>query len=117
MVLISSLLFTKKFLKNYVEDFKEQFKIKNDELTNYNEYRTRGNLTFKSFLAMLFIITISVLPAIIISLHCVYSQKGIIRYLHPFVALLFSDIYMLIFVIRKFILKDSSFCTNIIIKT
>ena len=113
MVLVTAMIFSKKFLKNHIEDFKKQFTLKNDKLNGIDEFREKGNLSVTAFLIMLFIVVMNVIPAIIIALHCFKKDTGILKYLHPIIAFLFSDIYMLIFVVRKFILKDNSFCVNI----
>lgn len=114
MVLVSAMIFSKKFLKNYIEDFKEQFQVSSD--VNESEFREKGHLTVSAFIFLLFIVVINVLPAVIISLHCASKDTSFTRYLYPIVAFLFSDVYMLAFVIRKFILKDNSFCNSIIVK-
>ena len=114
MVLVTAMIFSKKFLKNFVEDFKEQFQVSNN--VNEQEFRKKGHLSVSAFIFMLFIVVVNVLPAVIISLHCAAKDPNITRYIYPIVAFLFSDIYMLIFVIRKFFLKDNSFCNSITVR-
>ena len=113
MGLISGMLFTKEFFSDNIEEFKDQFRVKKN---SNEEYRSKGNLTVKAFLMILFIVILNVLPAMIIALHCASKDTGITKYLHPLIALLFSDVYLLVFVIRKFLLNDSSFCTSILVK-
>lgn len=114
MVLVTAMIFTKKFLKNYIENFTEQFKVSNN--VKEDEFRNKGHNAVSSFIFLLFIVILNVLPAMIIALHCASKDSSIMRYIYPLFAFLFSDVYMLVFVIRKFILKDNSFCNSISIK-
>lgn len=116
MGLISYMLFSKEYFKDNIENFKEQFTI-NTNLNNINnEYINKTNFTTGAFISILLITILNILPAMIISLHCAAKQTDFTKYLHPIIAFFFSDVYLLVFVIRKFILKDSSFCTNILVK-
>lgn len=114
MVLVTAMIFSKKFLKNHIEDFREQFQVSPN--VNESEFREKGHLTVSAFIFLLFIVVINVLPAVIISLHCASKDTGFTRYLYPVIAFLFSDVYMITFVVRKFLLKDNSFCNSITVK-
>ena len=114
MVLISSLIFAKNFMKKDVENFKSQFKINsNDDFNNYNDKKTLAGI---SFITLLFFFTINIIPALVISYQCTKNSDLFKKGLHMTLSFLFSDIYIFLFIFSKFLLKNKSCCPNIIVK-
>ena len=114
MVLISGMMFAKNFMKKDIENFSNQFRVKSND--NLSEYRRKSTMTNLSFVSMLFLLTISIIPALILSYHCTLKNTTLMKALHMTLAFLFSDVYVFIFVVYKFLLKNNKFCPNIIVK-
>jgi hypothetical protein len=114
MVLISSMMFAKNFMKKDIENFTDQFRVNSGD--SISDYKRKSKMTTLTFVSMLFLLTISIIPALILSYNCTLSNTMLVKALHMTLAFLFSDVYIFIFVIYKFLLKDKKFCPNIIIK-
>jgi hypothetical protein len=88
---------------NNLSHFKESLNVNNAK--TYQESVLNNVLSF-SFIV--FLILISVVPALIIALSC---NKGVLRTsLVAIFAFFFSDLYLCNYTIRKYLLKEPAYC-------
>ena len=98
-MLISWMIFTKLFYPKQLKQFQEELQSKSN---NRKEYSKSVTLNVLWFCILLIFIIFNVVPAVIISYEC---NKGSI--FHLILAFLFSDVYVLHYTIRKFILREN----------
>ena len=107
MVLVGGLIASKAFNNPSIERFQDSMKInrKNVTKSDYNKLVMDNSLNMV-FLCVLIIVNI--VPALLIAYHCSKTpfQKG----KNMVLGLLFSDIYIFYYVLRKFYYKDKKYC-------
>ena len=99
-MLISFLLFTKLF---YPVQLK-QLRLKN-KINNIEDYRSSVILNVVWFSILVVFLLLNVVPAVLIAFNWNKNNIG-----HLIIAFLFSDIYLLQWSIKKFILKSENYC-------
>lgn len=86
-----------------IDRFKEQLSVNNSK--SYEESVFNNVVTFS---LLVFLIVISVVPALVIAISC---NRGVLRTgLVVLVAFFFSDLYLCNYVIRKYLLKEPAYC-------
>ena len=98
-MLISWMIFTKLFYPKQLRSFKEELSSRPD---NRKQYSNSVTLNILWFSILLIFVIFNVVPAVIISYEC---NKGSI--FHLILAFLFSDIYVLHYTIRRFVLREN----------
>lgn len=99
MVLISWMIFSKIFNPKQITGFMDTLK-KNS--SNRNEYRKTVVLSILWFSIIVLFLILNVVPAILISYEC---NKG--NMFHLILSILFSDIYIFHYTVRKFVFRDN----------
>jgi len=99
MVLVSFLLFTKIFNPNQINVFKKQLKNNSNDRVEYGNGVLLNVLWFSLVLIFLML---NVIPGVLIAKEC---SKGSI--LHILLGVLFSDIYVFHYALRKFVYRDN----------
>ncbi len=108
MVLVGALLASKCSNSSKLEQFKSSMVLDNNkELTREDYNKSVANSTI-SFSLLAIIILINVIPALLIANHC--SKSPMNKFLNMTIALLFSDIYICYYAIRKYVYKDPKYC-------
>ena len=72
MVLVSGMMFAKNFMKKDIENFTNQFRVSPGD--SMSDYRRKSTMTTLSFVSMLFLLTISIIPALILAYNCTLSN-------------------------------------------
>lgn len=109
MVLVSLILFMKAFYPEEIEKFREKLKVDSSKEIDAETYKKSVKSTIKGYSFMLFFILLNIIPAIIIALNC--NRSIIMKMLVVPFAVLFSDIYMLWYVLMKYVIKSKGYCT------
>ena len=110
MVLVSLALFMKYFYPSTIETFREQFKLNSETEIDSETYRKSVKLTMSGYMFILYFVVLSVVPAIILAIKCNKKTLGKISTL--LFAILFSDVYILWYVLRKYILNSRDYCPS-----
>ena len=107
-MLVSILLYLNTFHPEEIEKFRGQFKIEKFKSGNEKELKSANKKTFKAYIFIAIYLIINILPSVILAANCGRSKIAKIIVM-PF-AILFSDLYMLHYVFRRYIQKDMYFC-------
>lgn len=98
-MLISWMIFTKLFYPKQLKSFQNELQAKPN---NREEYSNSVTLNVLWFSILLVFLIFNVVPAVIISYEC---NSGSI--MHLILAFLFSDVYVLHYAFRRFVLRDN----------
>ena len=109
MVLVGALLASKFTQNSSVEHFKNSMLLdetKELQAADYNKAIFNSSL---NFVLLCVIIFINIVPALLIAYHC--SKTTGQKATQMTIALIFSDIYIFYYAIRKYYFKDEKFCS------
>lgn len=110
MVLVSLVLFMKTFYSEELEKFREKFKVDSSKEIDGDAYKKSVRSTLKGYSFILFFILLNVVPALIIALNC--NRSTFMKILTVPFAVLFSDVYILWYVLMKFVIKSRGYCPS-----
>mgnify|MGYP001313150155 CR=1 FL=1 len=94
-MLVSWLIFTRLFKPDQINKFK-------NERQDIKDYKTKTIENIIWYSIILIFLLLNVVPAMLISFECNNRSP-----LHLILAFLFSDIYVLHYTLRKFVLRDN----------
>ena len=96
-----------KALKNKgIETFRDRLMLNEDSNVDYNDYYNSVFNTSLGYIFLCMFLLFNVVPAVLIATNCPKDNK----ILHLLFAFLFSDIYVFIYVVRRFVYNDKKYC-------
>ena len=107
-MLVSILLFLNTFYPEEIERFRGKLKLEKFNSGDVKELKSANKKTFKAYLFIAIYMIINILPAAIIAGNC--GRSKVVKIIVMPFAILFSDLYMLFYVFRRYIQKDMYFC-------
>lgn len=108
MVLVGGLLLSKAVDNASIEQFQDTMKLNSNMKISNSVY---NKTIFNNSLNMIFlciIILVNVIPALLIAYNCTNGTNQ--KIFNMIIALLFSDLYVLYYTIRKFYYNDKKYC-------
>ena len=108
MVLVGALLASKCSQSSKLEEFKSNMILDNNKQLSKEDYNKSVANSSISFCLLAIMILINVIPALLIANHC--SKSGLNKFLNMTIALLFSDIFICYYAVRKYVYKDPKYC-------
>ena len=106
MVLVGYLAANKALNNRGIESFRDKLKFNESSKINYNEYYNSVLNSTIGYVCICIFILINVIPALLIALNCNHDYK----IAHLIVAIIFSDVYVFVYAVRRFIYNDKKYC-------
>jgi hypothetical protein len=106
MVLVGYLAANKALNNRGIETFRDKLKFNESSKINYSEYYNSVLNSTIGYVCICIFILINVIPALLIALNCNHDYK----ILHLIVAFIFSDVYVFVYAVRRFIYNDKKYC-------
>tara|TARA_Y100000385_G_C12781471_1_gene503689 strand:+ start:168 stop:491 length:324 start_codon:yes stop_codon:yes gene_type:complete len=106
MVLVGYLAANKALNNRGIETFRNKLKFNESSKINYSEYYNSVLNSTIGYVCICIFILINVIPALLIALNCNHDYK----IAHLIVAFIFSDVYVFVYAVRRFIYNDKKYC-------
>lgn len=102
MVFLGALIGSKMLNSSSIENFRDSMIVDDKKEIKYNDYYKSVLNSSTNFIFLCIILMINVVPALLISYNCKYDN-GLNKVLTMIIALLFSDLYIFYYAIRKYV--------------
>ena len=106
MVLVGYLASNKLANSKGIETFRDRLMFDKSNKINYNEYYNSVVNSTLGYICICIFILMNVIPALLIAYNCNKNFK----ILHLIVAFIFSDVYVFIYAVRRFVYNDKKYC-------